>query len=62
MLQPGKMPVFSRTIFGQKPSREDFEKLVELIRSANRLLIETPETQLAVDYDSQGQPDKTEAI
>ena len=32
-----KLPVFFRTISGQKPSREDLEKLVELIRSANRL-------------------------
>src|SRR5438552_15541030 len=31
-----QLPVFFRTLFGQKPSREDLEKLVELIRSANR--------------------------
>ncbi len=31
-----QLPVFFRTISGQKPSREDLEKLVELIRSANR--------------------------
>jgi len=30
-----QLPVFFRTISGQKPSREDLEKLVELIRSAN---------------------------
>jgi hypothetical protein len=30
------LPVFFRTLSGQKPSREDLEKLVELIRSANR--------------------------
>jgi hypothetical protein len=31
-----QLPVFFRTLSGQKPSREDLEKLVELIRSANR--------------------------
>ena len=31
-----QLPVFFRTISGQKPSREDLEKLVELIKSANR--------------------------
>jgi transcriptional regulator with XRE-family HTH domain len=31
-----QLPVFFRTISGQKPSREDLEKLVELIRSINR--------------------------
>jgi transcriptional regulator with XRE-family HTH domain len=31
-----QLPVFFRTISGQKPSREDLEKLVELIRSVNR--------------------------
>jgi transcriptional regulator with XRE-family HTH domain len=31
-----QLPVFFRTISGQKPSREDMEKLVELIRSVNR--------------------------
>jgi transcriptional regulator with XRE-family HTH domain len=31
-----QLPVFFRTISGQKPSRDDLEKLVELIRSANR--------------------------
>src|SRR6266481_2209749 len=31
-----KLPAFFRTLSGQKPSREDLEKLVELIRSANR--------------------------
>jgi transcriptional regulator with XRE-family HTH domain len=31
-----QLPVFFRTISGQKPSREDLEKLLELIRSANR--------------------------
>jgi len=31
-----KLPVFFRTISGQKPSREDLEKLVELIKSATR--------------------------
>ena len=30
-----QLPVFFRTISGQKPSREDLEKLLELIRSAN---------------------------
>ena len=30
------LPVFFRTLSGQKPSREDLEKLVELIKSANR--------------------------
>jgi len=30
-----QLPVFFRTISGQKPSREDLEKLVELIGSAN---------------------------
>ncbi|MGD1083785.1 MAG: hypothetical protein ABSA47_03430 [Verrucomicrobiota bacterium] len=31
-----QLPVFFRAISGQKPSREDLEKLVELIRSVNR--------------------------
>jgi transcriptional regulator with XRE-family HTH domain len=31
-----QLPVFFRTISGQKPSREDLEKLVELIRSITR--------------------------
>ena len=31
-----QLPVFFRTLSGQKPSREDLKKLVELIRSANR--------------------------
>jgi len=31
-----QLPVFFRTLSGQKPSREDLEKLIELIRSANR--------------------------
>src|SRR5437667_11457966 len=31
-----QLPVFFRTLSGQKPSREDLEKLVELIKSANR--------------------------
>jgi len=31
-----KLPAFFRTLSGQKPSREDLEKLVELIKSANR--------------------------
>jgi len=31
-----QLPIFFRTISGQKPSREGLEKLVELIRSANR--------------------------
>ncbi|MSU60090.1 MAG: XRE family transcriptional regulator [Pedosphaera sp.] len=31
-----QLPAFFRTISGQKPSREDLEKLLELIRSANR--------------------------
>jgi transcriptional regulator with XRE-family HTH domain len=31
-----QLPVFFRTISGQKPSREDLEKLVELIKSVNR--------------------------
>lgn len=31
-----QLPVFFRTISGQKPSREDLEKLLELIRSAKR--------------------------
>ncbi len=30
------LPAFFRTLSGQKPSREDLEKLVELIRSATR--------------------------
>ena len=32
-----QLPAFFRTISSQKPSREDLEKLVELLRSANRL-------------------------
>jgi transcriptional regulator with XRE-family HTH domain len=31
-----QLPVFFRTISGQKPSRDALEKLVELIRSVNR--------------------------
>jgi transcriptional regulator with XRE-family HTH domain len=31
-----QLPVFFRTLSGQKPSHEELEKLVELIRSANR--------------------------
>jgi transcriptional regulator with XRE-family HTH domain len=31
-----QLPAFFRTISGQKPSRADLERLVELIRSANR--------------------------
>ena len=31
-----KLPVFFRTLSGQKPSREDLEKLLEIIRSANQ--------------------------
>lgn len=31
-----QLPVFFRTISGQKPSREDLDKLVGLIKSANR--------------------------
>ena len=30
------LPAFFRTLSGQKPSREDLEKLLKLIRSANR--------------------------
>jgi len=30
-----QLPVFFRTISGQKPSSEDLEKLIELIKSAN---------------------------
>ena len=30
------LPVFFRTLSGQKPSREDLEKLLKLIRSANK--------------------------
>ncbi len=30
-----KLPIFFRTISGQKPSREDLEKLIEIIRSVN---------------------------
>jgi transcriptional regulator with XRE-family HTH domain len=30
------LPVFFRTLSGQKPSREDLEKLLRLIRSANK--------------------------
>src|SRR5438876_2725710 len=33
-----QLPLFFRTLSGQKPSREDLENLVELIRSANRTL------------------------
>ena len=32
----GRLPVFFRTLSGQKPSREDLEKLLEIIRSANQ--------------------------
>jgi hypothetical protein len=31
-----QLPVFFRTLSGQKPSREDLDKLVEIIRSANQ--------------------------
>jgi len=31
-----KLPAFFRTLSGQKPSREDLEKLLKIIRSANR--------------------------
>ena len=31
-----QLPLFFRTLSGQKPSREDLENLVELIKSANR--------------------------
>lgn len=31
-----KLPIFFRTLSGQKPSREDLEKLLEIIRSANQ--------------------------
>ncbi len=31
-----QLPGFFRTISGQKPSREDLQKLIELIKSANR--------------------------
>ena len=31
-----KLPVFFRTMSGQKPSREDLEKLIEIIRNANQ--------------------------
>ena len=31
-----QLPAFFRTLSGQKPSREDLEKLVDLIKSANR--------------------------
>ena len=31
-----KLPAFFRTISGQKPSRDDLEKLMELIRNARR--------------------------
>ena len=30
------LPVFFRTLSGQKPSREDLEKLLKLIRGANK--------------------------
>ena len=30
------LPVFFRTLSGQKPSREDLEKLLEIIRGKNR--------------------------
>src|SRR6266436_4907722 len=33
-----QLPVFFRTLSGQKPSREGLEKLLKLIRSANRTL------------------------
>jgi transcriptional regulator with XRE-family HTH domain len=32
----GKLPVFFRTLSGQKPAREDLEKLIEIIRRANQ--------------------------
>ena len=31
-----QLPVFFRTLSGQKPSREDLEKLVEIIRNAKQ--------------------------
>ena len=31
-----KLPAFFRTLSGHKPSREDLEKLLKIIRSANR--------------------------
>src|SRR5438552_14579509 len=31
-----QLPVFFRTFSGQKPSREDLDKLVQLIKNANR--------------------------
>jgi hypothetical protein len=31
-----QLPVFFRTLSGQKPSREDLEKLVDIIRNANQ--------------------------
>jgi transcriptional regulator with XRE-family HTH domain len=31
-----QLPVFFRTLSGQKPSREDLEKLVEIIRRTNQ--------------------------
>ena len=31
-----KLPAFFRTLSGQKPSREDQEKLIEIIRGVNR--------------------------
>ena len=31
-----RLPAFFRTLSGQKPAREDLEKLLEIIRSANR--------------------------
>jgi transcriptional regulator with XRE-family HTH domain len=32
----GNLPAFFRTLSGQKPSREDLEKLTEIIRRANQ--------------------------
>ena len=32
----GKLPLFFRTLSGQKPSREDLEKLLEIIKSTGR--------------------------
>ncbi len=32
----GKLPAFFRTLSGQKPSREDLQRLLEIIRSANQ--------------------------
>ena len=32
----GKLPVFFRTLSGQKPSKEDLETLLEIIRKSHR--------------------------